>query len=115
MRKVIKNLSQGDWINVAVGLAVGFAAFYLVGAVVQWLTPFSFTPFSGEGSRVAEYAIVFVVVLGLAYPLVALRSRREKKADSVDSKSRICPECASSIPAVARRCKFCTAELGGTA
>jgi len=51
-------------------------------------------------------AIFFFVVK----PINALMARRKTEPD-VDSTTRECPECLSSVPAAARRCAFCTAEI----
>lgn len=52
-------------------------------------------------------AVFFLVVV----PINALMARRKTEPD-VESPTRDCPECLSSIPAAARRCAFCTAEVG---
>lgn len=49
-------------------------------------------------------AIFFFVVK----PINALMARRKTEPD-VDSTTKDCPECLSSIPSAARRCAFCTA------
>jgi large conductance mechanosensitive channel len=41
-------------------------------------------------------------------------ARRRTEPD-VESATRECPECASQVPARARRCAFCTAEIGAAA
>jgi large conductance mechanosensitive channel len=35
--------------------------------------------------------------------------------DEPEPPTRECPECLSDIPVGARRCRFCTAELGAAA
>jgi large conductance mechanosensitive channel len=52
-------------------------------------------------------AVFFLVVV----PINALMARRKTEPD-VESTTRDCPECLSSIPVAARRCAFCTAEVG---
>jgi large conductance mechanosensitive channel len=44
-------------------------------------------------------------------PVNALMARR-KTETPVDELTRQCPECLSEIPATARRCAFCTSEVG---
>jgi len=51
-------------------------------------------------------AVFFVVVV----PMNALMARRRTQTQ-VEEPTRQCPECLSSIPAAARRCAFCTAEV----
>jgi large conductance mechanosensitive channel len=40
---------------------------------------------------------------------------RRKTETPVEPTTRECPECLSSIPRAARRCAFCTAEVGAAA
>jgi large conductance mechanosensitive channel len=58
-------------------------------------------------SFVSIAAAVFFFVVK---PVNALTARRKTETD-VESTTRECPECLSSIPARARRCAFCTAEV----
>lgn len=51
-------------------------------------------------------AVFFLVVV----PVNHLMARRRTEPD-VESTTRDCPECLSSIPMGARRCAFCTAEV----
>ena len=44
-------------------------------------------------------------------PMNAMAARR-KPGKPVDKPVRPCPECESDIPVTARRCAFCTAEVG---
>ena len=44
----------------------------------------------------------------------ALMNARRTEPD-VDQTTRECPECLSSIPKAARRCAFCTAQVGAAA
>jgi large conductance mechanosensitive channel len=44
-------------------------------------------------------------------PVNALMARRRTEPP-VDATTRQCPECLSEIPREARRCAFCTAEVG---
>ncbi len=56
-------------------------------------------------------AVVFFLVIQPMNYLIA-RSRKEPPADPTTKK---CPECLSEIPIDARRCAFCTSELGAAA
>ena len=51
-------------------------------------------------------AVFFVVVK----PMNAMAARRAK--DEPAPTTRECPECLSEIPLAAKRCRFCTAEVG---
>jgi large conductance mechanosensitive channel len=53
-------------------------------------------------------AVIFFLVIRPVNALVA-RSRREEPSEP---SVRKCPECLSEIPVEARRCAFCTAEVG---
>jgi large conductance mechanosensitive channel len=52
-------------------------------------------------------AVFFFVVK----PVNALATRRQQTPDE-DDRARACPECLSEIPKAAKRCAFCTAEVG---
>ena len=52
-------------------------------------------------------AVFFFVIV----PVNVLMARRRTEPP-VDPATRDCPECLSSIPKAARRCAFCTAEIG---
>ena len=53
-------------------------------------------------------AVVFFLVIK---PVNALMDKF-KSEPSLDEQTRKCPECLSEIPVPARRCSFCTAEVG---
>jgi len=55
-------------------------------------------------------AVFFFVVR----PLNALMARRRTEPE-VESDTRDCPECLSSIPKAASRCAFCTAKVAALA
>ena len=46
-------------------------------------------------------------------PVNALMARMRPET-AVDAETRACPECLSDIPVGARRCAFCTAQVGAT-
>ena len=120
---------RGNVVELAVAVVIG-AAF---GAVVQALVADLITPIisiPGKSSfgdlhftirksvfsyghflntilsflTIAAAVFFFVVV-----PVNKLMSMRRTEPD-VESTTRDCPECLSSIPRAARRCAFCTAE-----
>ena len=53
-------------------------------------------------------AIFFFVIK----PMNVLAARRKTEPEVV-AETRECPECLSSIPVGARRCAFCSSEVGG--
>jgi large conductance mechanosensitive channel len=124
-------LLRGNVVDLAVGIVIG-AAF---GAVVSELVKDLITPliaaiggqpnfdslyFTVNSSRFLygrflDALISFVIIAAVVYYLVVLpysrfRARFERPAPA-QPKTRECPECLSKIPAEARRCAFCTAEL----
>jgi large conductance mechanosensitive channel len=115
---------------VAVVLAVAFTA-VITALVADLITPliaaifgshdFSALTFSVNDS-VFRYGaflnalIAFIVVAAAVFFLVVMpanalvqRARREPTPDPTTKK---CPECLSEIPLDARRCAFCTSQLG---
>jgi len=128
-------LLRGNVVDLAVAVVIG-AAF---GAVVQALVKDLLTPiiaaivgkpdfaqlsFTIHGSPFSygdflNAAITFVSVAAAVFyfvvvPVNALmaRSRREPPPEP---DTRNCPECLSVIPLQARRCAYCTAEVGAAA
>ena len=129
-------LMRGNVVDLAVAVVIG-AAFGLVvqAFVADIITPivaaifgkpdFSSLTFTINGSvfRYGDFLnalIAFVTVAAAIFffvvkPLNALMQRYKTEPD-VETPTRECPECMSSIPVSARRCAFCTAEVGpGTA
>ena len=56
-------------------------------------------------------AVLFFLVIK---PVNALMNMRRTEPE-VEATTRECPECLSQIPQAARRCAFCTAEVGASA
>jgi large conductance mechanosensitive channel len=126
---------RGNLVDLAVAVVIGAAFTAVVTALVKDLfTPlisaiigknsFSRLAFTVHGSRFAygdflNAAISFVLVAAVMFFLVVrpvnalLEALRPEP--KVDAPTRECPECLSDIPAAARRCAFCTAEVGAEA
>jgi len=125
-------LLRGNVVDLAVAVVIGAAFGALVTALVRdLLTPliaaivgkpnFSGLTFTIHGSRFfyGDFinALIAFLLIGAAVfyfvvvPINALvaRSRRQPPAEA-DTKK--CPECLSVIPQQARRCAFCTAQIG---
>jgi large conductance mechanosensitive channel len=125
-------LLRGNLVDLAIAVVIG-AAF---GAVVTALVKDIFTPliaaiggqpdfssldFTINKSRFAygdfiNAMISFVVIAAVVFffvvkPINALMDRMST-ATPVDEKTRECPACLSQIPFAARRCAFCTEEVG---
>jgi large conductance mechanosensitive channel len=122
---------RGNVIDLAVGVAIGAAFTAVVGSFTQnLLTPLLAIPgdnasfgeltFSVAGSvfrygAFIDSLIAFVLVAAVLFflvvrPVNTLMARRRTEPE-VESTTRECPECLSSIPRQARRCAFCTAKI----
>jgi large conductance mechanosensitive channel len=123
---------RGNVVDLAIGVAIGAAFTAVIGSFTQHLlTPLLAIP--GDAASFAELdfevsgatfrygafvdaVVSFVLVAAVLFflvvrPVNALMARRKTEPE-VASTTRDCPECLSSIPAAARRCAFCTAEVG---
>ena len=128
-------LLRGNLVDMAVGIVIGIAFAAVVTALVADLvTPliaaiggnpdFSTLSFTINKSHFLYGAfinalITFVVIAAVIYYLVvkpvnALMARR-KVEPPVDATTKECPHCLSQIPVGARRCAFCTQEVGAPA
>lgn len=123
-------LLRGNVVDLAVAVVIGAAFGAVVNALVKDLvTPivaipgradFSNLRFTINGSvfRYGDFfnAVVTFLTVGTAVFLFVVRPvnalmRRHKTEPDVERATRDCPECLSAIPAAARRCAFCTAEV----
>ncbi len=125
-------LLRGNLVDLAVAIVIGVAFTAVVTAfVADIITPivaaifgkpdFSSLDFTINGSRFAYgdflnalftfVIIAFVLFFFVVKPVNALMAR-SKTEEPVAEETRECPECLSSIPVAARRCAFCTAEVG---
>lgn len=124
---------RGNVVDLAVAVVLGAAFGAVVTAfVADLLTPliaipgkadFSGLTFTIHGSvfryghflnLLISFVVVALVVFFLVVrPLNVLMERRKTGRD-VETETRDCPECLSSIPVGARRCAFCTAQLTPT-
>jgi large conductance mechanosensitive channel len=123
-------LLRGNLVEVAVGIVIGLAFAALVTALVaDLITPiiaaiggkpdFSTLAFTINESRflygdfinqlITFATIALVIFLFVVKPVNALMNRYRPPAPDVPT--RDCPECLSSIPAAARRCSQCTAQV----
>jgi large conductance mechanosensitive channel len=123
---------RGNVVELAVAVVIGAAFGAVVTAfVASFVTPliaalggkhdFSSLAFTINGSRFTYGAffnalLSFLIIAAVVFffvvrPLNALMARRRPEPP-VDRVVRPCPECLSDIPEEARRCAFCTAEVG---
>jgi len=126
---------RGNLVELAVAVVIGTAFAAMVTAFTQSLiTPliaaigsepdFSALSFTVNGSRFRygvfiNALISFLIVAGVVFffvvkPLNTL-TERQKAGLAAGEETRTCPECMSEIPVRARRCAFCTAEVGAAA
>jgi large conductance mechanosensitive channel len=123
---------RGNVVELAVAVVIGAAFGAVVTAFVSsFVTPliaaiggnrdFSSLAFTINDSRFTYGAffnalLSFLIIAAVVFffvvrPLNALMARM-KPETPVDRVVRPCPECLSDIPAEARRCAFCSAEVG---
>jgi large conductance mechanosensitive channel len=129
-------LLRGNVVDLAVAVVIGAAFGALVTALVaDLITPiiaaiigkpdFSNLTFTINNSTfryghfinalIAFVSIAAAVFFFVVVPVNHLMARRKVEAP-VDEAVRNCPECLSEIPVDAKRCAFCTTEVGpGTA
>ncbi len=126
---------RGNLVDLAVAVVIGTAFGALVAALVEDLiTPiiaafvgkpdFGGLTFTINDSRflygdfinalITFVSIAAAVFFFVVKPVNALMARL-KSERPVDEDVRECPECVSEIPAKARRCAFCTAQVIPTA
>ena len=128
-------LLRGNVVDLAVGVVIGLAFGAVITALVaDILTPiiaaifgksdFSALTFTINGSvfRYGDFIIALITFVTIAAavfffvvkPVNHLMARR-KTEPPVDETVRQCPECLSEIPVDARRCAFCTSQVGAAA
>jgi large conductance mechanosensitive channel len=124
---------RGNVIDLAVGIVIGAAFTALVQSFVRdMLTPllsifgdinFSEYKLQAGGATFAygnfiNAVIAFLIAAAVIFflvikPIEVYRERRERvSGGKAEDKTRPCPECRSEVSKEARRCAFCTAEIG---
>jgi large conductance mechanosensitive channel len=122
-------LTRGNLLELAVAVIIGTAFTAVVTAIVKDLiTPliaaiykqpnFSTLTFTVHGSKFLygdfiNALLTFVIIAAVVYflivlPMAKLIMRMERNREATE---RDCPECLSSIPLAATRCKYCTVEV----
>jgi len=121
---------RGNVVDLAVAVVIGAAFGAVVTAFVNYLlTPLIAIPgkysfmnltFTIRHSvfsygRFLDALISFVLIAAAVFffvikPINALAARR-RKGEEAEEGTRDCPECLSEIPALARRCAYCTTEV----
>jgi large conductance mechanosensitive channel len=122
-------LTRGNLLELAVAVIIGTAFTAVVTAIVKdlitpliaaiWRQPnFSTLTFTVHGSKFLygdfiNALLTFVIIAAVVYflivlPMAKLIMRMERNREATE---RDCPECLSSIPLAATRCKYCTVEV----
>jgi large conductance mechanosensitive channel len=125
-------LLRGNLVDLAIAVVIGAAFGAVVAALVKdIITPliaaiggqpdFSGLDFTINKSRFAygdflNAILTFVIIAAVVFffvvkPVNALLERMQT-SEPVDEETRECPACLSQIPYAARRCAFCTEEVG---
>lgn len=126
-------LLRGNVIDLAVAVVIGATFGAVVTALVKDLInpliaaimgkpDFSAIAFSVNSSKFAigdffNALVAFVLSAATVYflvvlPVNALINRVKRGEVPPDPTTKKCPECLSEIPIAARRCAFCTSQLG---
>ena len=129
---------RGNVVDLAVAVVIGAAFGGVVTALTKdFLTPLTTIAKSGAknidfenlsfavGGGVFHYGdfinvvisfiiLALVVFVFVVKPVNYLMDRAKTKTPEAET-TRECPECLSKIPLAARRCAFCTAEVGAVA
>jgi large conductance mechanosensitive channel len=122
-------ITKGNVIDLAVAVVIGTAFTAIVTAVVKDVImplvgvlfksgKFENLTFQIHGS-VFSYGdlfnavVAFLIIAAVVYflivaPMAAVAAHRTRHVEATE---RDCPECLSSIPVAARRCKYCTSEV----
>ncbi|HKB30239.1 MAG TPA: large conductance mechanosensitive channel protein MscL [Streptosporangiaceae bacterium] len=124
-----KFLLRGNLVELAVAVVIGVAFSALIAALVKDLiTPliaaiggkpdFSQLYFTVNKSKFAygdflDVVISFIIIAAVVYFLVVLPVAKlfELTRRNEEATERECPECLSSVPKGARRCRYCTTQL----
>ncbi len=123
-------LLRGNVVDLAVAIVIGIAFGAVVTALVaDIITPLIAAIFGSHDFSALKFTInnstflygafinavvAFVLIAAAVFflvvkPMNALQARRTKDEPAT---TRPCPECLSEIPRAARRCSYCTAEVG---
>lgn len=125
---------RGNVVDLAVGIVIGAAFGSVVSSFVKnLLTPLVSIPGKANFSSLhftvrhstflygtfLNDLISFLIIAAAVFffvvrPVNALMARRRTEPE-VESDTRDCPECLSSIPKAASRCAFCTAKVAAVA
>ncbi|HEY0415751.1 MAG TPA: large conductance mechanosensitive channel protein MscL [Gaiellaceae bacterium] len=135
MKEFRQFILRGNLVDLAVAVVIGTAFAAVIAALVaDIVTPliaaiggkpdFGSLSFTIHKSHFLYGAFInallsFLIVAAVLFflvikPVNALMNMRRTEPE-VEATTRECPECLSQIPQAARRCAFCTAEVGASA
>ena len=121
---------RGNVVDLAIGVVIGAAFKGIIDGAVDLVTNIAAIPGkTGFGNlqftigggvfrygtliqAIVNFVIVAIVLFFFVVRPVNRLMNRRRTEPEVDSLTRECPECLSSIPKAAKRCAFCTAEVG---
>ncbi len=133
LKEFRKFILRGNVVDLAVAVVIGAAFTSVVNAIVRdIITPlvgaitggdelFADKSFEINGSEflygdLINQLLTFLIVAAVVYFLVVVPMNRlmalRKSQEPVGPRTRECPYCLSTIPEAARRCAFCTSEVG---
>ena len=136
MLKDFKNfVMRGNIVDLAIAFVLGTAFALVVKALVaDMFTPLlsipghiTFANLSFKvGGGIFHYGdfindvIEFIVIAAALFflvvqPMQAAQARAKRRQGDVPPDTKTCPECLSTVPYLATRCAFCTAELPAAA
>ena len=121
-------VTQGDLIEIAVGLIMALALFALVQALIADLVTPIIAAIVGQpdfggltftiNDSVFRYGdfinalITFLSVAAAVYFFIVVPYQKYNEARGIRAGTKPCPECTTDIPEGAMRCPHCTAQLG---
>lgn len=124
-------LLRGNVVDLAVGVVIGAAFGTIVTSLVEDIITPLIAALGGQpdfsalkltlnnsaimygqfiNAAIAFLIIAAVIFFGVVKPMNHLIARA-KRGQEAEPGEKECPECLSSIPAKAKRCKHCTAKL----
>jgi large conductance mechanosensitive channel len=127
-----KFILRGNVVDLAVGIVIGAAFTSVINSFVKGIinplvavfyggTKITDLSFSFDGKKflygdVLNNTITFLIVAGVIFffvvqPINKLNEIAARRKDTGEPTTQKCPHCLSTIPAGAKRCKYCTAEL----
>jgi large conductance mechanosensitive channel len=119
---------RGNVVDLAVAVVIGVAFTAVVGSVVEnFITPLialagGVPDFSQIRTgpflwgNILNDVLTFLITAAVVYFFIVLPVNRlmegSRPSEPEPQTTRSCPECLSDIPVAARRCAYCTAEVG---